>query len=370
MKIAIVNCFISNEMRVKSVYDYFVNRGHSVLVFESDFLHLTKTYRSNPPKDYVYIPTVSYKKNLSIRRLYSHSKFSNNVIKELNQYDFDLIYALIPPNSLVKDLIQYKKSKRIKVIFDVIDLWPESLPVAISKNLFPFVLWKRLRSEYINEADYIITQCDLYQSYLNVDEIKRKTIYFCKEKQQQIVKNKEYSKEQIVLAYLGSMNHLIDIEQIGQIIKVLMTKYKVIVHVIGTGVTTDKFLTMLEQKGASIQFYGEVYDSETLAEIFSQCDFGLNVYKATTCIGMTTKSIDYFSYHLPIINTIPCDTERLIKKYNAGINVKDFSVEKVEEYRKQEKRIDELVEEEFSPAIFQTRMDEIMGKLFHQGGLQ
>lgn len=370
MNIAIVNCFISNEMRVKSVYDYFVNRGHSVLVFESNFLHLTKTYRSNPPKDYVYIPTVSYKKNLSIRRLYSHSKFSNDVIEELNQYEFDLIYVLIPPNSLVKDLIQYKNGKRMKVIFDVIDLWPESLPVAISKKLFPFVLWKRLRSKYINEADYIITQCDLYQSYLNVTETKRKTIYFCKEKQQQIGKNKEYSKEEIVLAYLGSMNHLIDIEQIGQIIKVLTTKYKVIVHVIGTGIATTKFLAMLEQKGAVVCFHGEVYDSEILAEIFSQCDFGLNVYKATTCIGMTMKSIDYFYYNLPIINTIPCDTERLVKNYNAGINARDFSVEKVEEYRKQEKRIAELMEEEFSPTIFQARMDEIMKTLFHGGEIK
>lgn len=363
MNVAIVSCFLSNEMRVKSVYDYFINSGHSVIVLESDFMHLKKSYRSNPPKDYVYIPTVSYKKNLSIDRLYSHKKFSKDSMKQLKNYDIDLIYALVPPNSLVKDVICYKKKTGVKVIFDVIDLWPESLPVTISKKLFPFVLWKRLRSEYINEADYVITQCDLYKQYLNVSEHKRKTIYFCKERQKLIRRNGECKKGQITLAYLGSINHLIDMEQIEKVITMLIQKYEVVVHVIGTGIATTKFLDGLQQKGAIVKFHGELYDSKGLAEIFSECDFGLNIYKPTTCIGMTMKSMDYFCYNLPIINSIPCDTERLIKKYNAGINIKEFSIEKMEAYQKQEKRIEALVEEELSKEIFQTRMNEVMEKL-------
>lgn len=363
MKIAIVSCFISNEIRVRSVYDYFIHAGHSVMVLESDFMHLKKTYRKAPPKDYIYIPTISYKKNLSIRRIYSHIRFSKNIVKKLKQYEIDLIYALVPPNSLVRDLIQYKKKTGIKVIFDVIDLWPESLPVTVSKNLLPFVLWKGLRSHYIDKADYIITQCDLYQNYLNISEEKRKTIYFCKEIKRKVRKVTEKREGQMVLAYLGSINHLIDIEQIALLVGKLLTKYEVFVHVIGTGVATKKFLNMLKAKGAKVKFYGELYDEKALADIFAQCDFGLNIYKPTTCIGMTMKSMDYFCYNLPILNTIPYDTERLVENYNAGINLKNFSIEGIERYQKQEKQIIELVEKEFSPTVFRTSMDEIMKKI-------
>ena len=208
MNIAIVSCFLSNEMRVRSVYDYFVRRGDVVTVFESDFMHLKKMHRENPPKDYIYIPTLPYKKNMSLGRLYSHKIFSKDVVRRLKQYSFDLIYVLIPPNSLVRDLIEYKRRTRVKVIFDVIDLWPESLPVKVSKDLFPFLLWKRLRSCYINEADYIITQCDLYQKYLNVNEEKRKTIYFCKEKQDDIARKKKGKKGEIVFNELDPVNSI------------------------------------------------------------------------------------------------------------------------------------------------------------------
>ena len=363
MNIAIVSCFLSNEMRVRSVYDYFVHRGDCVTVFESDFMHLKKMHRENPPRDYIYIPTFPYKRNMSLGRLYSHKIFSKDVVRRLKQGSFDLIYVLIPPNSLVRDLIEYKRKTGIKVIFDVIDLWPESLPVKVSKDLFPFILWKRLRSRYINEADYIITQCDLYKKYLNVYKEKRKTIYFCKESQFDIVRKKKDRKEEIVLAYLGSMNHLIDIGQIEKVIRILISKYKVTVHVIGNGVAKEKFLTMLKQNGAVVKFHGEVYDSNTLAKIFSECDFGLNIYKPTTCIGMTMKSMDYFCYNLPIINSIPYDTKRLIKKYNAGINVKEFSIEQMETYQKQEKQIEALVKQEFSKEVFHVRMNEVMEKI-------
>ena len=178
-----------------------------------------------------------------------------------------------------------------------------------------------------------------------------------------IARKKKGKKGEIVLAYLGSMNHLIDIERIEEVITTLIPKYKVIVHVIGNGFAKEKFLTMLKQNGAMVKFHGELYDSKALVEIFCECDFGLNIYKPTTCIGMTMKSMDYFCYNLPIINSIPCDTERLIKKYNAGINIKEFSIEKMEAYQKQEKRIEALVEEELSKEVFQTRMNEVMEKL-------
>ena len=57
----------------------------------------------------------------------------------------------------------------------------------------------------------------------------------------------------------------------------------------------------------------------------SKCHFGLNIMKESVCVGLTTKSIDYFSCGLPIINNIKGDTWNIVEKYNVGINVKEVS---------------------------------------------
>lgn len=362
MNVGIISCFFSNEMRINSVKKFFLDRGHSVMVIESDFVHLNKTYRSNPPEGHIYLHTKFYKKNLSVSRLLSHADFSKKVIKELENHDFDLLYVLVPPNSLIKEISAYKKWTNSKVVFDVIDLWPESLPLNVSSEFYPLAKWRSLRNKNINNADYIITQCDLYQKYFDVDKQKCRTVYFCKEKMAE-ASGQDKQPGKITLAYLGSINNLIDIEKIGETVALLAQKYEVTVHAIGAGHKTELFLEELKNNGASVVFHGEVYEPQQLAKIFSKCDFGINIYKPMTCIGMTLKSIDYFCYGLPIINSISCDTERLVKQYNAGINLSEFSVEVVEQYQASENRISELMEIELSPRAYEKKMEQILDEL-------
>ena len=220
MKVAVISCFVSNEMRINSVKKFFLGRGHAVTVIESDFVHLNKTYRTNPPEGHIYLHADFYKKNLSVSRLFSHAKFAKTVISELKNHEFDLLYVLVPPNSLVKEISKYKKQVNAKVIFDVIDLWPESLPLNVSSEFYPLAKWRSLRNKHISSADYIITQCDLYQQYFKADENKCKTVYFCKEKMAE-AKKEDNSSDKIALAYLGSINNLIDIEQIGKVVSEL-----------------------------------------------------------------------------------------------------------------------------------------------------
>lgn len=363
MNVGIISCFVSNEMRINSVKAFFQRKGHVVTVIESDFIHLNKTYRTNPPEGHVYLHANYYKKNLSVSRLFSHAKFAKTVIQELEKHKFDLLYVLVPPNSLIKEISGYKKRKNIKVIFDVIDLWPESLPLNVSSEFYPLAKWRSLRNKYISCGDYIITQCDLYQKYFVVDRSKCKTVYFCKEKVIE-TKREDNHSHKLELAYLGSINNLIDIDKIEEIVSCLTKKYEVIVHVIGAGQKTEAFLEALENNNAKVVFYGEVYNPHQLAEIFTGCDFGLNIYKPMTRIGMTLKSIDYFCYGLPIINSISCDTERLVGQYNAGINLKDFSLQTVEEYRVSENKISELLENELSPRAYEIKMEQIIDELY------
>lgn len=359
MDVAIISCFVSNEMRINSVTAFLKKGGHAVTVIESDFVHLNKTYRNNPPENHIYLHAQAYKKNISVNRLLSHAKFSRAVISELEKHEFDLLYVLVPPNSLIKEIIAYKNQKNVKVIFDVIDLWPESLPINISSDFWPLRKWKNIRNQHINAADYVITQCDLYKNHFNIDVEKSSTVYFCKSDVSVNLKRSRSSNE-IVLAYLGSINYLIDIPQIKSMVRTLTGKYRVVVHVVGAGHKLELFLRELGKSGAEVVYHGELYDPNRLAELFSECDFGINIYKTITCIGMTLKSIDYFCCGLPILNNISGDTERLVEQYHAGINMKNFSLDAVEKYRRSGHRIADLVATELSEENFEKKMQQIL----------
>ena len=61
----------------------------------------------------------------------------------------------------------------------------------------------------------------------------------------------------------------------------------------------------------------------------SACHFGLNIMKASVCVGLTMKSIDYFRHGLPIINSIPADTQELVEREKIGIQLNEHCVETI-----------------------------------------
>ncbi len=164
MNICIVNCFDTYEHRVDLLLDAFKSQGHKAIVLSSDFRHIEKVRRTERKKGYKFFPTKSYTKNMSIQRMRSHSCFSKDVAGYIERHidKIDLIWALIPPNSLVKDIAKIKsKYPGIKLIYDLIDLWPETMPVGRVKNLFPFTYWRDLRDQYIRSADCVVTESSM-----------------------------------------------------------------------------------------------------------------------------------------------------------------------------------------------------------------
>lgn len=365
MKVVIVNCFETYEIRVKNVLDFFKQNGNQVTVIQSDFMHIKKERITDRKKDYVYIHAKQYKKNFSFSRLYSHWKFSKDSLNVIKEFKPDLLYVLIPPNSLTKYIAKYKKNNNnVKLIFDVIDLWPETMPISRIKNLFPFIFWKRLREEYINYADFVITECNLYHEYLNVDEKKIQTIYFAKEKPK--VESKiNLSNDKIVLCYLGSINNIIDIDCICSLIKKISSIKSVVLKIIGDGERKKDLINNVITLGAEVIDYGKIYDEKKKQEIFDTCHYGLNIYKDSTVIGLTMKSIDYFVAGLPIINNIGSDTYEIIKNYGCGINIQDENViEKIILYNLDSRiKMQQMYDDLFSKSNYKDAIISILQKI-------
>ena len=140
MKIAIVCTFDTCFDRLKLLKSYYKMIFDEVIVIASDFSHVHKEKYRNEDAD-ILVDAKPYYKNLSIDRLRSHYDFAKKVEKVIEQIKPDYIHSFIPANSLTKFLSKYKRNHpSTKLVYDIIDLWPETLPINRLKQHFTFTL--------------------------------------------------------------------------------------------------------------------------------------------------------------------------------------------------------------------------------------
>lgn len=323
MKAVIISCFDNHEDRVDLVHEFFKEKGFDVTVIHSDFRHIKKVHRKDLKDGFILIKSKAYTKNMSVARLYSHYKFAKDAFKAVEEIKPDLLYTLVPPNSLARSAAKYiQKHKEVKLIFDLIDLWPESMPIGKIKKIPLFAFWKEMRDKSLRFADFVILECDLYKIVLGdaINGINVETVYLAN-KDINAASAPMLREKEIHLAYLGSINNIIDIPKIKEIIVVIKEIKPVTLHIIGDGENREKLISAAERAGASVVYHGKIYDPQAKQDIFDKCHFGLNIMKNCVCVGLTMKSIDYFQHGLPIINNIPGDTAEIINKYKVGINI-------------------------------------------------
>ena len=355
MNITIVCCFDTYEHRVELLRKVFRESGHTVSVVMSQFRHFHKTFRETAPEGYYLVPVKPYYKNMSVARLDSHRRFAASALMQVRELKPDLLWVLAPPNSLVKEAARYKREcPDVKLVLDIIDMWPETMPISRFKSVPPFSFWKALRDKYVDEADVIVTECALYQEILRkrCDARKLKTLYLAREAAP-FHGDWNPPENRIALCYLGSINSLIDIPRIGEIIRGIDAPVEL--HIIGDGERRDELLETARASGAEVFFHGKVYDPEEKQKIFDRCHAGLNVMKDSVYVGLTMKSIDYFEASLPIINTIKGDTWSFVGQSQIGINYAGdtmLSAEMLRSIQASRAQVREFFEGHFTETIF------------------
>lgn len=353
MKVVIATCFESNEERLSFVLDACKSRKYKTKVFTTDFSHIKKQKREIVPNEYETIETKPYNRNLSIKRMVSHKQFAKELFKKIEYEVPDLIWLMAPANSLIAEAKKYKKKyPATKLIIDIIDMWPESLPLSISKKIFPFNLWRNIRKNNINCADALVTECDFYHEILN-DEYDKDitTIHWCRDTKNYNLKS-QLPKDRLSLCYIGSINNIIGTQLVSNIID--KCDMPIILHVIGEGENRYNFVN-INSRVCEVIYHGAIRNEKEKAKIFSNCHAGLNIYKNNLYIGLTVKSIDYFEHGLPVINNIKGDTWSMINKYNVGINIDSSTTlngESIISLRKSNKNIIKLFNENFTKEVF------------------
>ena len=278
--------------------------------------------------------------------------------------EVDVLHVLLPANSLAKVGKRYKETHpSVTLCFDIIDLWPETMPINKFKRTYPFTYWRRLRDDYLDNADRIYCECNLFAKVMGRESDKRfKTLYWVK-MDEPIVSNPKLNMNELHLCYLGSINNVIDIDYIARMCTELMKIKKVVLHIIGDGEKREELLQKTRGAGCKVIYHGLVYEPEKKQAIFDECHFGLNIMKSSVCVGLTMKSLDYFQAGLPIINNIDGDTEDMIDVYHIGFNGYHALLKKIEKLREEDyllmrDNVRKLYYEKFTKEAFVKRLED------------
>lgn len=335
MRVTIISCFGYYEQRVQFVKEAFEARGDVVQIYFSDYDHVNKAKIKDEDKNEnaEYISVVPYRKNMTIKRLYSHFKFSCAAYKKIIDESPDLVYAIIPPNSLANMMRKYKRKHKVKLIYDIYDLWPESfVNKKIEKLANPFFCyWKKLRNKSIKEADFVLTECDLYQEILKeyIDPAKTKTIYLTK-KGRGINSEIKPAYDTLHICYLGSINNIINIPLIKTFLISLQRHKKVVVNIIGKGETKERFIKELRAEGLNVVDHATLYGEDKI-KVLEKCHYGINMMVDAVKVGLTMKSVDYIEAGMPLLNNIQGDTWKIVDNDQIGFNVNENTIEEVAE---------------------------------------
>ncbi len=365
-KAYIFDVYDDYEIRLRYVRDVFAEKGYQVTMYLSDFDHFHKEKYKTKRKDAEYIDVLPYSRNFSFARIRSHMKFAKSCLDIQKKDPADLVYVMVPPNSMAAQFGKHhKKDPSYRLIFDLCDMWPESFPVKGMKPVLaaPFSVWAGLRNRYMKYADLIMSECGLFADMIRkyVPEDIMETFWLCR---RQIVKEVlPVDSDVLTFAYVGSLNHVVDVDAIAQTLTEIKKRVPLKFHIIGDGESRARLLEMLDREQIDYEYHGLVFDEEEKRKIFAKCHYGFNMMRDTTCIGMTMKSLDYFAYDLPVLNNVPADTWKMVEENSLGFNISGSSadIEKIlsvkeEDYQSMRHNViafhrDHLSEEQFKQKL-------------------
>ncbi len=317
------------------------NAENNVKLITTSFSHKYKRQRDikkllldslNYDFEIIYEP--GYKKNVSIKRFYSHYILGRDLKKYLAlRRKPDVIYCAVPSLDAAYAAAKYAKKNKVRFIIDVQDIWPEAFKMVFSVPIISDILFYPMKSK----ADYVYRAADeiiaVSQTYVNrALNVNKK----CKKAQSIFLgtelahfdalaeENKLTAKpeNEVWMAYIGTLGHSYDLTCVIGALKILKCRgiSNIKFVVMGDGPLKAKFERYAKEQEIYVEFMGRL-DYGKMAGILAACDIAVNPIAHGAAGSIINKVGDYAAAGLPVINTQECNEYRdLVSKYNIGLN--------------------------------------------------
>lgn len=327
----VISAYDYYDVRAKYFVEFLEGEGYEVDYLIASFNHYTKG-KQKKREGATLIKTIGYKRNVSAKRLLSCLMFSAGVNRKIIKEKPQVVYSIIPPNSICLFTGKTKQKLGYRLILDIIDSWPESFSFnnkALKLLSLPFFcIWRNMRNSYITLADTVIGVSETALGVVPPGEYKRMLLYPMPRRNAEIDLSAFKNTETIKFCYLGGINKLLNMDRIVGLLSAINKNRRAELHIIGNGEKKPEFIDRLTSEGVAVVDHGEIYKWEEKFKIYSACSFGINVPKSEAKVTMSLKGAEYFCASLPVINEAFGDTEKLVKQYKAGINTRNISLEK------------------------------------------
>ena len=340
---------LSNRNRFQYIAN-MLDKNFEVHLFTSDFIHINKKYRDKKLKDfYSYkihlIHESGYKKNISLKRAFSHLLFTNNLRNEIKRLGKpDLIYCAYPLMTSAYFMGKFAKKNNIPFIIDVQDIWPESISSGINIDnilmkvlMCPFTLFA---NKIYRLANLIFGVSQTYVDRAKVNGTLAKEfipVYIGAEgnKFEKDIEIKEKEKEEIWCMYVGTLSYSYDLLTLilaFNDLKDINSNIKL--YILGDGPDFNILKNKAEELGLlnKTVYLKGFLPYEKMITYLKSADIALNSIKGKALQTITNKFGDYVSAGLPLLNC--CQSNEiitLIEEKKLGLNYTPGNIESFKE---------------------------------------
>ena len=327
------------------LFDLLKKEGYSVTLLTADFNHYAKAtrdisdfYNKNPNyKDILFIHVLPYKKNISLKRILSEKKWSNNVAKWIknNIENYDVVYGEMPDSDTNIKVRKICNKYDKKFIIDIRDLRPEAFHVLIKNNLLynilTFPIKIKANRAYACADEFVAVSKTYLERGLKANNRSKNPLvvylggtydrFFNGVKQyRDSIEKKDNEFWVIYAGTLGSSYDLITLLEAAKILK-NDCKYNIKFKILGQGPEREKLEKYAIKHGLSnVEFLGFV-SYEKMAAYLSKSDITINAVKRTASQSIINKVADYLIAGIPMLNSCTSiEQVDMIDEYKVGLN--------------------------------------------------
>lgn len=349
--------FLPNE-KGNCRYNYLANllcsanQENEVEIVSSDFSHEQKRHRNLAqipaalPYKITLLHEPGYPKNVCLKRIGSHKKFSKILKNYLEQRDEpDFVFCAVPSLDVAAVAAKYCKKHKIRFAVDIQDLWPEAFELAFHVPLLSSLLFfpMQKKADFIyRSADDLVAVSDMYLRrglranktcktssvvYLGTDKTyfdtcvakEFRAVQWQDKIAAEVAREVSDKSENTFLVYVGTLGSSYDLNTVFATLrkdKSLAEQCRMVI--MGDGPLRKEFEEKSE--GLPVVFTGAM-PYEQMVWILSRCDIALNPIRKGAAQSIINKHMDYAMAGLPIVNTQQCKEYcALLDRYSCGIN--------------------------------------------------
>lgn len=328
--------------RYATITDTLIKHGHRVVWWTATWYHYSKIFRQieafkqTDNFKIVFISTPSYRKNISISRLYNHYMYGNKFKSMGMKYTDspDIILASFPPIESVASAITIARRRSCKVVIDIQDLWPEAFLLAfptlfkpLAKNLLKPLFWKVRR--LMNESDGLMAVSD---EYLNIGKRRCKTekpsltlhlgidlevFDSLKNLDGTSILKKKPGEKWII--YIGTMGAMYDLDTILKSALYFKDQSQIRFIFAGDGPELYRAKEVAKKDNLNNVYFAGSLNLGELRAVLAQSDIGINAIATGAPIFFPNKVFDYLAAGLPVINSIQGELQDVLRRFDAGV---------------------------------------------------